>query len=241
MSAKAENLQVLDRDIQVPGCTFTRTSLSLAQLDEQTLIHAGVFLAQVEGCRAWWWGDFLLSYCEFRLAQEPPNLRDEAKRDAKVRRRLFRAYTIERSDIARVNVDTLHEWRDTCEFYGLLRRRSKLSNEHHVEAMQAANGDEAVAADWLDQAEANGWTRPQLRAAIRRAKQQAAEPEEPMPQVHQQELFACARWSRTVVRRVPDMERHEAEQLLRDLQPILALAAALAERVAGKESITQAA
>ncbi|MEY5101109.1 MAG: hypothetical protein RJA36_3828 [Pseudomonadota bacterium] len=237
--SKATQLEVLDRDITIPGCVLTRTGLKLDTIDEATLLHVGAFLDQVDASRAWWHGDYLLAFCEFRLAAESKNVRDEAKADPKMRQRLFRRYTAERIDIAKVELDTLHEWRDVAGFYSLLRRRSNLSNNHHLEAMVASGGDAAVADEWLDKAEENKWTVPQLRAAIRQAKRAQQEPDEPMPEVTQQELFACQRWARTVVKRVDDMPRGEAEQLLRELQPILALATALAARVASpsKESI----
>lgn len=242
--SKAQQLEVLGRDIVVPGCTFSKTALRLSVVDEATLLHAGAFLDQVEASRAWWHGDYLLAYCEFRLAQESATLRKEAQADPAMVQRLYRRYTAERSDIAKVEVDTLHEWRNVADFYEPLRRRSELSNRHHVEAMQAAGDDSAVADNWLDQAIENRWSVPQMRAAIRKAKHSAAEPDEPLPQVTQQELFACARWARTVTKRVDDMDIEEAKQLLSDLQPILALSARLAARVASsetKESINQAA
>lgn len=237
--SKAQELQVLDNDIVVPGCKFSRVGLRLEHLDEATLLHAGAFLQQVEGCRAWWWGDFLLALCRFRLSQEDGSLRDEAKRDPKLEHRLFRRYTSEHGEVARVDVDVMHDWRNISAFYDLPRRRGELSNTHHLEAMQAAEGDNTIADDWLDKAINNRWTVPQMRAAIRRAKQQGAEPYEPMPEVHQQELFACARWSKAVAKRVPDMGISEAEQLLRDLQPIVLLAQQLAGRIAAGEKSLQ--
>lgn len=239
--SRAQQLQVLDNDINVPGCTFSRTALKIGVIDEDTLIHAGTFLAQVEGCRAWWWGDYLLAYCAFRLEQEDKPLRDEAKRDPKMCQRLYRRYTAERSDVARVDIDTLHEWRNVCDFYEMPRRRGDLSNEHHREAMYAAEGDAAIADQWLESAIENKWTVPQMRAAIRRSKQTESEPDEPLPEMHQQELFACARWSRAAIRRVPTMDTGEARQLLADLQPILALAAQLAAHVGADVKFTNAA
>jgi hypothetical protein len=244
--SKAQQLEVLSNDIKVRGCAFTPTALVLDVVNEETLLHAGVFLAQVEGCRSWWWGDYLLAYCGFRLETEGDSLRDEAKRDPAMRQKLFRRYTAEREDVAHVDVKTLNEWRDTADFYKVARRRAELSNQHHVEAMQGADGDEAIADEWLDKAVANHWTRPQLRAAIRRSKQSLSEPDEPMPQFMQQELFACARWARTTSKRVDDMQTNEAQQLLVSLQPILDLATRLAAKIAatpseGKESITAAA
>lgn len=231
--SKAQELEVLKNDIRVQGCTFSPIGLHLQEVNEETLLHAGAFLAQVETSRSWWFGDYLLAYCAFCVAQESDYTQAEAKRDPKLRNRLYRRYTAERAEIAPVTLQTLHEWREVCDFYEMPRRRGELSNQHHLESMWAAeSGDKAVADEWLARAIENKWTVPQLRKAIRQAKQADTEPTEPMPEVTQTELFACARWSRTVIKRVPDMDLHEVEQLLADLAPIVALSSQLANRLA---------
>lgn len=240
--SKKNELAVFQSSIAIPGVTFTRTALEFDHVDEEILLKVGSFLQTVDACVAWWWGDFLVAYCGYNVRNEEKELGtkfDEMKRAEKLTQ-----YTAKYSLICNREPSTLKHWRSVANFYNSCRRRHELDHKHHVEAQHGSNGDTAVADKWLDLAVEKRWSASQLRAAIRQQKRAATEPYEPMPQmILPLHLVECARWSGMTKNRVERMEIAEAKTLLAELQPILALAGMLANKViaaeGGKESITE--
>lgn len=241
--SRRDSVSVLNRNIIVEGCTFTHTGLLFNQVDEQSLLRAGACLQEMTNCGDWWWGDYLVAFAEFRL---------KAEHDAKT------LNAMEESDQERLrchyirNHATVLNGRELPEiqirryrvskFYQSVRRRTELLNSHHQEAMEGSGGDTAVAESWLDKAVENQWTRNELRAEIRAAKRSLVVDPPQSVTVTQHELFGAQRWARAQIPRIDSMERNEMSAMLADLQPILALATALAARLGpapgvGKESI----
>lgn len=233
--SKRNEVQVFQRAIAIPGVRVSRTGLVFERLDEESLVAAGSFLQAVDAYSAWWWGDLLAAYCGYNVERDEREA--GSKYDEITRGEKLKQYAARYSAICGKEPKTLWHWKACADFYNSSRRREELSWSHHMEAMEGSDGDAAVADNWLDMAIANHWSRSELRAAIRRSKRAATEPEEPMPQlVLPMEVVECRRYATAALTRVHAMERSEAEALLAELAPVLALANALAQRVKQEEA-----
>lgn len=246
MSKKTE-MAVFEKTIAIAGVRVTRTAMEFATTDEDTLREAGAFLQAVEACSAWWWGDFLAAYCGYEIkAEEDENgPMDELTRGDKLKQ-----YSAKYSVIANREPKTLWHYLSTARFYNSSRRREELTFMHHVEAKEAANGDEAIADNWLDAAEKHRWSASELRAAIRKAKR-ADEADADGPEAQSLlpiELTNCRRWASAAIHRVDDMDVKEARAHLAELEQVHAYIVALTRRVSptllaipgpgGKESLS---
>ena len=225
-----DELAVLNRNIIVPGCEFSRTGLKFEKVDEATL-------ARVSGCRQemdaavdWWWGDYLVAYADLMI-----DLRGGAK-DGEDAEKLRRGYVrnhgsvLTGGQLVEVQVDRY----ELSLFYKSGSREPNLSKKHHVHDMNGSGHDLAVAQAWLEKSIACNWSSNQLSAAIRAAKRIDAGVTDTPPEVTQTELFAAKIWARKQIKRIDQFEEGEAEAMLADLQPILALAAELAKRISAK-------
>lgn len=240
--SKQNELRVFEQNIAIRGVKFTRTGLQFEQVDEDLLVEVGAFLQAVDACSAWWWGDFLAEYCGWSLRKD--EIDAGSKFDPLTAREKVKHYTARYASICDREPKTLSHWKSVSDFFKSSRRREDLSHGHHIEAMNAAAGDQAIADNWLELAEKHNWSVSQLRSAIRKAKWAKEEPEEPMPQLClPMEVVSCRRWASAAIHRVDDMDLDEAKALLLELEQVAAVIAALARRVApgGKESILRAA
>lgn len=225
-------LDVLNKNIVVQGCTFTKVGLLFERVDEAALVRAGACLQEMDNCGDWWWGDYLGAYAQFRLEADHDK-KALAVMDETDQERNRRHYVRSHPSVlnGKEDVDT-HLYRyKVAKFYEYLARNAALSNEHHKEAMEGADGDVAVAQEWLTKAEKAGWSRNELRAEIRASKRMSLGGVVEKQHVTQQELFGAKRWARAQMTRVDEMEQQEMAAMLRDLEPILQLAAALAKRL----------
>jgi hypothetical protein len=228
MSKKTE-LGVFQNSIAIPGVRFTRTALEFDKVDKETLVQTGAFLQAVDACSAWWWGDFLVAYCGYELKEEEA---ENGAYDEITRGDREKQYASQYGLICDREAKTLWHWRGVAKFYNSSRRREELSHGHHIEAQGAAAGDASIADHWLDLAEKHHWSCSQLRAAIRKAKRQESEPDEPMPQmILPMELMTCRVWAIRAKDRVQSIEINEAAAILREMQPILDYARVLTDRV----------
>lgn len=240
--SKQNELRVFEKSIAIPSVRFTRTALEFDRVDEGTLVEAGAFLQAVDACSAWWWGDFLAAYCGYNLKQEEKE--HVAQFDELTRADKLKQYSAKYSDICGKDLSTLTHWKGVANFYNFGRRRPELSWTHHREAKEGSDEDPAIADNWLDLAIKHNWSASQLRAAIRRKKRALLEPDEPLPQLLlPMEVVECRAWASATLSRVPDMDLKEATALLREMEMIIQVAAALTRRVHGvaKESILAAA
>ena len=222
-------LAVLQRDITIPGCRFSPTSLVFDTIDDETLSRAGHYLLTIDVCRAWWWGDYINAYCARKLerrrleqGRQAAAVETEEDREAE-----FVHYTAEyadatTADATKVDEATLHTWRAVAAFYQFPSRLGNLSWSHHHEAM--ANHTPAEAHKWLKQAQQHGWSKTDLRAAIRKAAQKEEdEASGPKPTYTMHEPVACCRWARATLKRVDDMHPSEAQTIKGFLAPIVEL------------------
>jgi hypothetical protein len=221
---------VFERSIQVQGCRFEKSALHIDLVNQDTLVEAGAFLQTVESCSAWWWGDFMVAYCAFRLEQdEADNGRayDELVRADKLVR-----YTGDYAEIAKVEAGTLKQRKCVAAFFKPCTRVHGLDYTHHRIAMWGSGGDLAVAQEWLRLAEVNRWKPSELKAAINRKRRRESEPDEPLPQlVLPMEVVECRRWASAAITRVDDMEMEEAKALLIELEGVALVIKALAAKV----------
>lgn len=222
-------LNVLNRDISVPGVVFTRTGLAFDKVDEGTLARAGGCLQEMANCGDWWWGDYLVAYAAFRLLVDNDS-KHLAAMDETDQERHRRSYVRNHASVVtgRTLAETQIERYKVARFYTNSTRLPELSNEHHRVAMDGSEGDLAVAQEWLCKARDAGWNKNELRAEMRAAKRGSVSIEPEHVTVTQQELFACKRWARAQMPRLPDMQPEEAARMLVDLKPIIELANALA-------------
>jgi hypothetical protein len=228
--SKTGELEVMDRMIAIEGVRVTRTAMVFTSVDEAALRRAGLFLQSVDACAAWWWGDFLAAYCGYEIKAEED---EHGPMDELTKGDRLKQYSAKYAVIANKEPKTLAHYRSAARFYNSSRRREELTWSHHVEAQHAANGDEAVADNWLDLASKHSWSHSDLRAAIRKAKRaEEAEPDLPEAQsLLPMELTNCRRWASAALHRVPDMEEKEARAYLAELEQVHALIVALTRRL----------
>ncbi len=232
MIARAE-VQVLERGMAAPhGVRFTATSLIIDGADEATFIEAGAWLQRIEGCRAWWWGDYMRAYCEWKLAQDTQGGRVETDEEAKEKARV--TYTAQYAEAAGVSIDTLQNWKGVASFFPAPSRQGGLSWSHHYEAsvgISTAPGALPLAMQWLARAQQEGWGKTELRAAIRSARIAATTTQEPMPPTRMQEIYAFTRWARSHLSLVDRITKAEAATLRAELEPVAKLLSALDARL----------
>jgi hypothetical protein len=236
---KAE-LEVLNKNIVVQGCTFSRNALRFDVVDERVLAAAGACLQEMGKAADWWWGDYLVAWADWKITEEGAEAEEE--QDKEKRRRFWvrnHASVLDGSELA----DTQWERYALARFYNCTCRQVQLSKKHHEEAMWASHGDLSVAQDWLDKAAKLAWSANQLRAEIRAQTRKQVTEATTKTEVTQQWLFDARMGASAQIKRVADMDDDEAEYLLAQLAPIVALAQALALKVSaaqgggGKESI----
>lgn len=222
-------LDALAHNMAAPASVrFSQTALTFVQINEDTLAEAGSWLQRVEGCRAWWWGDFLCAYCEYALGQEPTTYRLPDERE---RRHVH--YTARYAAAAGAEPETLSMWRCVSQYYRPQQRHAALSFGHHAEAYKAHANDKPAAQRWLARAKEHGWSVSQLRAAIRLDRERAIS-EEPRPTLMIHDVLACARWANAKLRHLDEITDDVAMQLLREFEPIERLLSALRERACNK-------
>jgi len=120
----------------------TQTALILPDdLPLEAWEQTGETLGRVDSARQWWIGDWL-NYGEWRYGEK----------------------YAQGMDATGLDYSTLNSYRWVCERIENVRRRTNLSFGHHeaVAAFDAADQDE-----WLDRAEAKGWSVYELRKQIR--------------------------------------------------------------------------
>jgi hypothetical protein len=223
-------LDVLNRNIVVPGCEFGRVSLTFSVVDADTLAAVGACLQEMDNCGDWWVGDFLNAWVEWRIAEDGESTAPEDVQE-KMRRHFVRTHPSVLN--GRVLAETQIERYKVARFYNCGSRLPQLSNEHHREAMDASAGDLTVAQEWLEKAVRHSWSKQELRAQIKSAKRRQTTTVATVETLPQQELFAFNRWSRVVIKHVPDMEREDAAALRKELEPAAKLIAQLDARLAG--------
>jgi hypothetical protein len=238
--SKSAELEVMEGMITIEGVKPTRTALVFAKVDEGTLRRAGLFLQSVDACAAWWWGDFLAAYCGYEIKAEED---EHGPMDELTRGDRLKQYSARYAVIAGKEPKTLWQYLWIARtFANTSRRREVLTWSHHVEVAGVANGDEAVADEWLDAAVKNSWSRTDLRAAIRKTRREATgEDEGPAAQTLLPiELVACRRFASAHIASVAHMDVEEARAHLAELQQVYQYIIALTNRCTPIEALNTA-
>jgi hypothetical protein len=217
-------IATISKAIALDGCIFTPTALVFKQVDKATLARAGHYLQTVEGCRAWWWGDFINCYCTWKLSQQ------RGKVDGEQKERQFIHYTAEFAALSGLEECTLKQWRGVSVFYKPFSRLNGLSWSHHQEAWVGAGGNLDVALAWLKRSLQEDWSKTELRAAIRKEAQHDIDDEPPAPSRYA-EVLAFKVWVTRASKRIGSLDDLEAMTLRQDLQPAVDLAQALDSRL----------
>ncbi|MFD5824405.1 LmbU family transcriptional regulator [Lentzea sp. NPDC060358] len=126
---------------------FSRLGLTLPkQLTYDGWARAGLQIARIADSSAWCLGDWLV-YGEEKY-------RDRGR---------YRHAVVE----AGLDYQTLRNYAWVARRFALDRRREQLSFQHHAEVAALPDDEQDR---WLDEAEANRWSRNQLRTSIRRSR-----------------------------------------------------------------------
>ncbi len=233
------------RDVaEVAGVRLTRTSLAFERTDAETFARARRFLAEVDKGARWWWGDYWCAWVNARMAQLEEGDADLRQEHAGDKRKWIAraAYEIrqaaEAMEIASEVSDQLAMWK-TARFYNPSRRRDELSNGHHADAMEGTRGDEMAARMWLGKAADAGWSRSQLRAAMRAVVREEAIGEDVADGADEWDMefvYGARRWARAHMDAADDIAPEVAGALLKELMPVVELLGKISQK-AGKESI----
>jgi hypothetical protein len=140
------NIETISAGVSLPGCKFSRTGLLIdTKASDEQLTQIGNALVTIEGSRSWWIGDY----------------------GCALQRRKGEAYTEGRAEVLGIEPGSFRVYKCTADFFPVLSRLNALSFGHHYEAMVGADGDLAVAQNWLGLAEKNEWSVSELRKEIR--------------------------------------------------------------------------
>jgi hypothetical protein len=226
-------LEVISQDIALPGCTLTPNALIVTHPSEETFKHVARYLQTVEACRAWWWGDYLNAYCAVKIAALNASQRKPSAMDEAAKEHVYVHYTAGFAAVSGVEETTLRHWRMVSAFFEVGSRLPTLSWSHHHEAWSGASGNRKQAAKWLAKAQAEGWSKTELRAHIRGEAITEDDPSTPPP-IRMQELIACSRWARGMVKQLSALKPADLQTIRPDLEPVVQLAKQIDARLGGK-------
>lgn len=203
-------LEPLNQTIALPGCTLTPTALVFSgEPTDADLASIGLSLQRIEGCKAWWWGDFLLKQEERRGEH----------------------YTQRYAEMTGLDPVTLRRYKMVASFFKPLHRCNDLSWTHHLEAMLANGQSTEEGIGWLEKAAEENLTVPKLRAAIRMAKRDPdLDDDSRPPEETYTEALAFNRWSRKMLPKVEAFPKERARAIVDDLQAAIAFIDAVQKR-----------
>jgi hypothetical protein len=157
--------------------------------------------------------------------------------------RLYGDKYVEAMEATGLRYETLSNYAMVCRKVARSRRRDLLRFGHHAEV---ASLEPHLQTEWLGAAEANGWSRNELRDALRASRNSAPEPEEPAwtsarpevvtPATPEEAAEAADRAGQILDRPLPEghaLWRTQAEQAARD---VLSLARAVVEHPPVKQA-----
>jgi len=195
-------LEPLNQTIALPGCRLTPTSLEFTgDPSDEDMAAIGLTLQRMEGCKAWWWGDFLVKQEE----------------------RHGEHYTQQYAELAGLEQQSLRRYKMVAKFFKPLHRCNDLSWTHHLEAMLANTTSVKEGQQWLEKAQEEKLPVPKLRSAIRKAKRDPKLDDSTKPPSESySEALAFNRWSRTMLPKVETFSKERAQAVLEDLKEAIA-------------------
>lgn len=201
--------------MELPGCKLTPSGVEFASnVTKENLRDLGIALQQVEGCRAWWWGDWV------NRARE-----------------IFGKQTKTFVEKSGLRVATLWEYGQVSEFFPSATRVvvDGITHKHHRLAKYAACGDLEVARDWLRRAVDNHWTSAQMNKAIRDAKVLQQDPSivhhhvEPADKLG--DAIAANIWARHALKAAQSWDNTRVEAVLESIPELVDLIDLLRSRM----------
>lgn len=152
--------------IPLPAASATQNGLTINQrATDKEMSDLGHALAQIEGSRQWWLGDYGVEIQRRKMKEAKalnPGIAEEDMRAA------GRHYMGERADILGIDAGSWHNCVMVARYYEL-SFRNETSFGHHYIAMLAAGGagsDPKKAIAWLLKANEKGWSVAQLRREV---------------------------------------------------------------------------
>lgn len=207
-------IELVQRAIKVPGARFTAVSLEMDEnMGESRMREIGLMLAQIEGSKCWWLGDFVLAF----------------------QKKKGEHYTEGQAEDMGTTPGAMRIYRMVAAFFPASKRQVNLTFAHHYEAICGADGSLGAAQGWLKNAVKEGWTVAQLRAEIRKSKASY------LPDGHSatgdgySAIVDAARFAGQRLKHIDDYTPESAAAILSDLDPVLRFAESLRE-VAAKKS-----
>jgi hypothetical protein len=192
-----------DNNLSIAGLELTRNSLVIPkEATDSQVASVGHFLQSVEGSKAWWWGDYFIAL-ETRKGEH---------------------YTSEWAELAGVTSGTLRNWKSVAGFFESSCRHDSLSWQHHYEAMCGADGDLAIAQNWLQLADENKWSVSQMRKAIRQANREHNDDDDPgPPELPYQALYDADHWATSKLQEIKALPKTEKQRLFNNLHALIEL------------------
>lgn len=196
-------IEPLNQTIALPGCTLSPTALVFnGEPTDEDLTSIGLSLQRIEGCKAWWWGDFLV----------------------KQEKRHGEHYTKQYAEITGLEPQTLRRYKMVAKYFDPLRRRNDLSWNHHLEAMLADSSSTRTGQKWIDKAADENLSVPRLRAAIRLSKRDPRlDDNTKPPEETYSEVLMFNRWCRKMLPKAGEFSQERATAILDDLREAVQL------------------
>lgn len=206
-----------DAAIELPGCKLTATGVEFdANVTKENLNELGIALQKVEGCRGWWWGDWVNKMRELN-----GNIAAEFVEESGLR------------------LSTLWSYSEVANFYPTRTRIRVLTMKHHRLARFIAGGELSIALEWLQKAVDNNWTTAQMNRAIRDAKAIEQDPSciyQDKSLVNKMKYAISAnRWARAAIKEAEAWPSERVEAVFDELCDVAELIDLLRERIAQRQ------
>jgi hypothetical protein len=207
----ATELDIVSSAVRFPRAEITLTALIIdPKASDEDLSKIGAALVSIEGSRSWWIGDYACA----------------------LQARKGEHYTDGRAEALGIEQSTFWQYKAVASFFNPSTRVEDLTFKHHFEAMCGADGDLAVAQDWLDQAVKNEWSVSDLRRAVRTAKAEYKSDGLNPTGNGYSALLEANRWASTQLKEIGGYTAEQAVLILADTPTLWTLGDEL-RRIAG--------
>ena len=191
--------------LSIPGADFGRNALRISpDSTPKQLGLIGDFLSCVTDSAEWWRADYIKALAE----------RDQLKDHAKAR-----ATCLEHG----IEQGTFEFFLSIADMFPPSVRTEGLSFDHHREAVIGTNGSPLEARQWLAKAQAEGWTVPELRKALRQANATYHQDGRKPTGNGYSALVDAERWARTQEKEIKSYTPERAQAILSDIKHLRTL------------------